>query len=60
MGDMSDKASEFAENLSKSYGILSADIKDKMGKEFLNSRMLALTPRKRKICPSTSPNYPMI
>ena len=44
LGPMTDKASEFTEHLSKSYGILGTDIQDKLGKEYMNTRMLGFDP----------------
>ncbi|KLU65729.1 hypothetical protein DEAC_c23590 [Desulfosporosinus acididurans] len=44
LGPMEDKANEFAESLSKSYGILDTTIKDQMSKEYMNTRMLGFDP----------------
>lgn len=43
-GTMSDQATEFSETLSKSLGVGLNQIKDEMGKEYLNSRMLGFDP----------------
>lgn len=44
-GVMSDQATEFSENLSKKLGVGLTKIKDEMGKEYLNTRMLGFDPQ---------------
>ncbi|MDR3586849.1 MAG: hypothetical protein P4L59_16280 [Desulfosporosinus sp.] len=49
MGLMSDQAEEFTKKLSDSYGVVQENLKDMMGKEYLNSRMLGFDPTEAEI-----------